>query len=257
MRPLVNKRHRKRGNDEAEAKASPKVLRKDHAAVRPAQSTLGGKSLAPIGLDAGSTFSTPATHDAPTAAKSIFQENGHRDPYRKYCYHECTRPVLRGESGVRKIDLFPIRGRVAMRYLSAGVGRDQQLPPGHPGRVPRHGRSYSTTRVAMGSQLRLRFKKEVRLLKKATAKIARRDQRIQARKEEIKKLDQEIKSLRAVKAEVHGLHNQTKNLKTLLEAEVDMKKAAEAKNVELAKELESLRIQFPDLQVSNNQLSQQ
>nr|GEW29299.1 hypothetical protein [Tanacetum cinerariifolium] len=48
-----------------------------------------------------------------------------------------------------------------------------------------------------------------------------------------------------------------KNLKTLLEAEVDMKKAAEAKNAGLAKELESLRAQLADLQVSNNQLSQQ
>ncbi|GJT72690.1 hypothetical protein Tco_1031976 [Tanacetum coccineum] len=36
MGPPVNKRRRKRGNDEAEANASPKVLRKDHAAFRPA-----------------------------------------------------------------------------------------------------------------------------------------------------------------------------------------------------------------------------
>ncbi|GKA38503.1 hypothetical protein Tco_0731054 [Tanacetum coccineum] len=74
--------------------------------------------------------------------------------------------------------------------------------------------------VAMGSQLRLRFEHEVRLLKKATSKIARRDQRIQAREEEIKKLDQEIKSLRTVEAEVYSLRNQTKNLEILLEAKV-------------------------------------
>ncbi|GJV71484.1 hypothetical protein Tco_1491479 [Tanacetum coccineum] len=82
--------------------------------------------------------------------------------------------------------------------------------------------------VAMGSQLRLRFEQEVR----------------------------------ATKTEVHGLRNQTKNLETLLEAEADMKKAVEAKNAEListelTKELESLRIRFLDLQVNNNQLSQQ
>ncbi|GJU15138.1 hypothetical protein Tco_1143104 [Tanacetum coccineum] len=111
--------------------------------------------------------------------------------------------------------------------------------------------------VAMGSQMRLNFEQEVRLLKKATAKIVRRDQRIQAREEEIKKMDHEIKSLRAVEAEVHDLHNRIKNLEGLLEAKVDMKKVVEAKNVGLAKELESLRIQFSDLQVSNNQLSQQ
>ncbi|GKG00297.1 hypothetical protein Tco_0301987, partial [Tanacetum coccineum] len=46
-------------------------------------------------------------------------------------------------------------------------------------------------------------------------------------------------------------------ISTLLEAEADMKKAAEAKNAELTKELESLRVWFSDLQVNNNQLSQQ
>ncbi|GJV63696.1 hypothetical protein Tco_1474524 [Tanacetum coccineum] len=48
MGPLVNKRRRKRGNDEAEANAPPKVLRKDHAAFRPARSTLGGKLVPDI-----------------------------------------------------------------------------------------------------------------------------------------------------------------------------------------------------------------
>ncbi|GJY24523.1 hypothetical protein Tco_0398181, partial [Tanacetum coccineum] len=61
-------------------------------------------------------------------------------------------------------------------------------------------------------------------------------------KEEIEKLDQEIKSLKALEVEVNGLQNQTKNLETLLEAKVDMKNLAEAKNAELAKELESLRV---------------
>ncbi|GKG23200.1 hypothetical protein Tco_0388503, partial [Tanacetum coccineum] len=69
--------------------------------------------------------------------------------------------------------------------------------------------------VAMGSQLRLRFEQEVRLLKKARAQISRRDQRIQVREDEIKRLDQEIQSLWTVKEEVHGLRNRTKNLETL------------------------------------------
>ncbi|GJX10654.1 hypothetical protein Tco_0200513 [Tanacetum coccineum] len=83
------------------------------------------------------------------------------------------------------------------------------------------------------------------------------DQRIQVREEEIKELDLEIKSLKAVETEVHDFVSRVKNLETLHEAEVDMKKVAEAKNVGLAKELESLRAQFADLQVSNNQLSEQ
>ncbi|GKA74512.1 hypothetical protein Tco_0780814, partial [Tanacetum coccineum] len=53
MGPPMNKRRLKRGNDEAEAYAPPKVLRKDHVAFRPAQ---------------------------------IFQKYGPRDPYRKCCY---------------------------------------------------------------------------------------------------------------------------------------------------------------------------
>ncbi|GJY50155.1 hypothetical protein Tco_0440111 [Tanacetum coccineum] len=56
---------------------------------------------------------------------------------------------------------------------------------------------------------------------------------------------------------VQGLRNQTRNLETLLKAEVDMKKVAKAKNAELTKELESLCAQFTDLQVSNDVLSQQ
>ncbi|GKA38502.1 hypothetical protein Tco_0731053 [Tanacetum coccineum] len=71
MGPLVNKRHDKRGNDEVESNAPPKVWRKDHAAFRPAQSTLRGKYLAPIGLDTGSIISTPAIQDTPTTAKSV------------------------------------------------------------------------------------------------------------------------------------------------------------------------------------------
>ncbi|GKB97222.1 hypothetical protein Tco_0983359, partial [Tanacetum coccineum] len=87
--------------------------------------------------------------------------------------------------------------------------------------------------------------------------VARRNKRIQVSEEEIKRLGEEVESLKVMETEVHGLRNQTKNLETLLEAEVDMKKAREAKNAELAKELESLCAKFSDLQLNNNQLSQQ
>nr|GEX14985.1 hypothetical protein [Tanacetum cinerariifolium] len=85
----------------------------------------------------------------------------------------------------------------------------------------------------MGSQLRLRFEQEAKLLKKSVAQVARRDKRIQARENEIK------------------------NLETLLEAETDMKKTAKGKSAELSKELENFQALFSDLQVSNNRLSQQ
>ncbi|GKE59169.1 hypothetical protein Tco_1498354, partial [Tanacetum coccineum] len=68
--PTVNKRHkqmrRKRVNEEAKANAPPKVLRKDHASG-PAHSTRRGKSLAAMGLDAGSIVSQLAAQNTSTA----------------------------------------------------------------------------------------------------------------------------------------------------------------------------------------------
>nr|GEU32194.1 hypothetical protein [Tanacetum cinerariifolium] len=87
--------------------------------------------------------------------------------------------------------------------------------------------------VAMGSQLRLRFEQEAKLLRKSVAQVARRDQRIQARESEIK------------------------NLEALVETEVGMKRAAEEKSDGLSQELERMRAQFSELQVSNERLSQQ
>nr|GEZ31548.1 hypothetical protein [Tanacetum cinerariifolium] len=87
--------------------------------------------------------------------------------------------------------------------------------------------------VAMGSQLRLKFEQEAKLLQKSVAQVARRDKRIQARELEIK------------------------NLEALLETEADMKKAAEDKSARLIKELEDMRARFSDLQVNHEHLSQQ
>nr|GEZ36655.1 reverse transcriptase domain-containing protein [Tanacetum cinerariifolium] len=87
--------------------------------------------------------------------------------------------------------------------------------------------------VAMGSQLRLRFEQEAKLLRKSVAQVAHRDQRIQARESEIN------------------------NLEALLETEAGMKRAAEEKSAGLSQELERMRAQFSELQVSNERLSQQ
>nr|GFC85345.1 hypothetical protein [Tanacetum cinerariifolium] len=48
-----------------------------------------------------------------------------------------------------------------------------------------------------------------------------------------------------------------KNMEVLLEAEADMKRAAEEKSAGLIQELEKMRAQFSKLQVSNERLSQQ
>ncbi|GKF35620.1 hypothetical protein Tco_0112378, partial [Tanacetum coccineum] len=74
--------------------------------------------------------------------------------------------------------------------------------------------------VAMGSQLRLRFEQEAKLLKKSVAQVARRDQRISTREKHIKDLEAQ------------------------LEAEINMKKSTEVKNSKVTKELEDLRMRF-------------
>nr|GFA02067.1 hypothetical protein [Tanacetum cinerariifolium] len=110
-------------------------------------------------------------------------------------------------------------GRQAI-YISQG-GVYQRLPPGYLGCMSGRGGQYS---VARRSDYESRPQKG----------LAKQEQRIQVREEEIKKLNKEVQ----------GLQNQTSNLKTLLKAETDMKKAVKAKNADLTKELESLRTQF-------------
>ncbi|GJV56947.1 gypsy type transposase [Tanacetum coccineum] len=258
--PPVNKRRkqmrRKRVNEEAEANAPPKVLRKDHASG-PAHSTHGGKSLAAMGLDAGFTFSPLAAQNTPTAVS---------DPkplsYTKPQPHPVSSKGAAAEIPTEDVATTEVNVRLSMRSLNLGkstfpsVGGSSRgiyqsgwgmtnncrldspkacqdkvdhivLPEYFSELRHLHNTEFLSQynmnlarQVAMGSQLRLRFEQEVRLLKKATAKIARRDQKIQAREEEIKKLDEEIRSLRTVETEVHGLRNRTQNLETLLEAEV-------------------------------------
>nr|GEU92219.1 reverse transcriptase domain-containing protein [Tanacetum cinerariifolium] len=68
---LVSKRRCKRGPDEAKANAPPKVLRKDYVAFHPSQGTLGGKSLASMGIRTGTTVSAPATQEIPVHTEGV------------------------------------------------------------------------------------------------------------------------------------------------------------------------------------------
>ncbi|GJZ72881.1 hypothetical protein Tco_0637027 [Tanacetum coccineum] len=234
---------RKRVNEEVEANAPPKVLRKNHASG-PIHSTRRGKSLTAMGLDAGSTFSPPAAQNTPTAVS---------DPEPLSSSKGAAAEIPTEDVATTKVNV-----QLSMGSLNSGKSTSPSVG-GSPGGIYQPGWDVTNNcrldspkacqdMVAMGLQLWLRFEHEVRLLKKATIKIARRDQKIQAREEEIKKLDKEIKFLITVETEVHGLRNRTQNLETLLEAEVDMKKAAEANSMDLAGELESLRAQFSNIQ---------
>ncbi|GKB67644.1 hypothetical protein Tco_0929056 [Tanacetum coccineum] len=210
---------RKRGNEGTEANAPPKVLRKDHVASRPSQSTLGGKSLAAIEIEAGSAVPAPATQETPVSDPDPLSYAEPRPtPEQDIAQSSKKVPVAEDPDSEKSTSFMSMAGSPRSIYQPGwGVTNNYRLD--------------TPAQVAAGSQLRLRYEQEAKLLKKAIAQVAWRDQRIEAREKHIK------------------------NLEALLEAEADMKKDAEAKNAELVKELEG-RVQFSDLQVSNKQLSQ-
>nr|GEY54250.1 transposase (putative), gypsy type [Tanacetum cinerariifolium] len=225
---------RKRGRDGTEANAPPKSLRRDQADPRPFGSSHGGKSLAAIQLGLASTASMP--EDAPTGVSDP-------DPL---CFADpSTRPsadvAQSSPCVVAAEDPESENASSPTEVGSPGDLVDHVAPPGYFFEL-RHMRNedflgqYNVNlarQVALGSQLRLRFEQEAKLLRKSVAQVARQDKRIEARELEIK------------------------NLEALLETEADIKWAAEDKNAGLIKELEDMRARFSDLQVSHGHLSQQ
>nr|GEU90098.1 hypothetical protein [Tanacetum cinerariifolium] len=188
--PRMSKKYGRRGNDGADANAPPKVLRKDYVSVRPEHSTRRGKSLLMKGLAAGVTFIPPAdtkgVNDPEPLSYAEPQPHPERSMTQSYEIpneNEATIEVQDTRSaksaGSRKLTSSPSMFRSPKEIYQPGWGvtnscrldtpdacqdvLDHIVPPG--------------------------------LLKKARAQIASRDQRIQVREEEIKKLDQEIQDL--------------------------------------------------------------
>nr|GEY88196.1 hypothetical protein [Tanacetum cinerariifolium] len=227
--PAVKERH-KRGHDGVDTNALAKVLRRDHADPRPTESTHGGKSLAAIELGMGSTRPTLAPQGAPVDVSDpvplSFTDPQSR-PWWMLPSKSSKGAAVAGDPESENTSFASMVGSLESIYRPEwGITNGSMLD------TPEACQDL-VDHVAMGSQLRLRFEKEAKLLKKYVAQVARRDKRIQA------------------------IENEIKNLETLLEAEADMKKAAENKSAELSQELENMRALFSDLQVSNNRLSQQ
>nr|GEY08886.1 hypothetical protein [Tanacetum cinerariifolium] len=203
----------------------------DPPAALESRSSHGGKSLAAIQLGLASTVSVP--EDAPT---------GVSDPDPLSFADLSSRPpddVSQSSQGTAMAG--DPESENASSPAEVGSPENHAAPPGYFSEL-RHMhneeflRQYNVNlarQVAMGSQLRLRFKQHAKLLRKSIAQVARRDKRIQARELEIK------------------------NLEALLKTEADMKKAVEDKSAGLIQELEDIRARFSDLQVSNEHLSQQ
>nr|GFA83718.1 hypothetical protein [Tanacetum cinerariifolium] len=197
---------RKRGREGIDANAPPKSLRRDHAVLQPSGSSRGGKSLAAMQLCLASNIDPDplAFADAPSPppADVIRSSQG---------------VAAVGDLGSENVSSPTVVGSLGSVYRPEwGVTNGSLLD------TPEACQDL----VAMGSQLRLRFEQEAKLLRKSVAQAARREQRIQARESEIK------------------------NLEVLLEAEAGMKRAAEEKSPGLIQELEKMRAQLSELQAA-------
>nr|GEX53533.1 hypothetical protein [Tanacetum cinerariifolium] len=214
-----------RGRDGVDANAPPKVLRKDHADPRPTGSTHGGKSLAAIELGMASTHPVPVPESAPADVSDpdplSFADPRSRHPANVAQSFQGT--AAAGDPESENALFASVVGSPESIYRPEwGVANGSMLD------TPEACQDL----VAMGSQLRLRFEQEAKLLKKSVAQVAHQDKRIQAREHKIK------------------------NLEALLEAEADMKKAAEEKNAKLSQKLENMRALFSDLQYEDNRMEQ-
>nr|GEW95184.1 hypothetical protein [Tanacetum cinerariifolium] len=220
--------------------APPKSPWRDHADPRPSRSSHGGKSLAAIQLGLASIVVVP--EDAPMDVSDPDPSSpgiaAAGDPESE---NASSPAEVRSPGSVYQPEWGVTNGSLLETPEACQDLVDHVAPPGYFSEL-RHMhneeflRQYNVNlarQVAMGSQLRLRFEQEAKLLRKSVAQVARRDKRIQAQELEIR------------------------NLEASLEAEVNAKRAAEDKSAGLSQELERMRAQFLDLQVSNERLSQQ
>nr|GEW18121.1 transposase (putative), gypsy type [Tanacetum cinerariifolium] len=231
---------RKRGRDGTDVNASPKSLQRDHVDPRPSGSSHGRKSLAAIQLGLASTVVVP--EDAPVGVSDPDTSSPGIAAAEDLESENTSSPVEVGSPGsVYQPKWGVTNGSLLDTPEACQDLVDHAAPPGYFFELC-HMRNeeflvqYNVNlarQVAMGSQLRLRFEQETKLLRKSVAQVARWDKKIQARELEIK------------------------NLEALLETEASMKRAAENKSAGLTKELEDMRARFSDLQVSNEHLSQQ
>nr|GEW90378.1 hypothetical protein [Tanacetum cinerariifolium] len=152
--PPAAPRSRKRGRDGTDVNAPPNSLRRDHADPRPS-----GSSHAPASVsdpDLLSFADPPSRHLVDVAQSSQGTATA-------------GEPVSENASPVE----------VGSPY---SVYRPEQYNVN------------LTRQVAMGSQLRLRFEQEAKLLRKSVAQVARRGKRIQARELEIKNLEARLET---------------------------------------------------------------
>nr|GFB56285.1 hypothetical protein [Tanacetum cinerariifolium] len=225
-------REPKRGREEIDANAPPKSLRRDHADLQPSGVPA---DVSDPDLLAFADAPSPRPADVVRSSQGVAAAGDPRS-------ENVSSPTVVGSPGsVYRPEWGVTNGSLLDTPEACQDLVDHAAHPGYFFELRHmHNEDFLgqyninlARQVAMGSQLRLRFEQEAKLLRKSVAQVARREQRIQARESKIK------------------------NLEVLLEAEADMKRAAEEKGAGRIQELEKMRAQFLELQVSNERLSQQ
>nr|GEY58764.1 hypothetical protein [Tanacetum cinerariifolium] len=259
VEPPTVRESRKRGHEGIDANAPPKSLRRDHADLRPSGSSRGGKSLAAMQLclaynvfvseGVPTDVSDPdplAFADAPSphpvdVAQSSQGVAVAGDPKSE----NVSSPAEVGSPGsVYRPEWGVTNGSLLDTPEACQDLVDHAAPSGYFSELRHmHNKDFLgqyninlAWQVAMGSQLRLRFEQEAKLLRKSVAQVARRDQRIQARESEIK------------------------NLEALLKTEAGMKRATEEKSAGLSQEskrMQTLKAAFEDYKRQQNQMVEQ
>nr|GEW60539.1 hypothetical protein [Tanacetum cinerariifolium] len=174
---------RKRGRDGTDVNAPPKSLR-DHADPRPSRSSREGKSLIAIQLGLAATVFVP--EDVP-AGVSDPDPLSVADP--PSCHPADVAQSSQGTAAARDPESKNASSPVEVGSPESIYRPEWGLCHLHNDEVLRRYNVNLAQQVAMGSQLRLRFEQEAKLLRKSVAQVARRDKRIQARELEIKNLE--------------------------------------------------------------------
>nr|GFB33780.1 hypothetical protein [Tanacetum cinerariifolium] len=232
VEPPAVRESRKRGLEGIDANVPPKLLRRDHADLRPSGSSRGGKSLAAMQLCLASNvfvsegfpadISDPdplAFADAPSSpAADVAQSSQGVAVVGDPGSENVSSPVKVGSPGsVYRPEWGVTNGSLLDNPEACQDLVDHAAPSGY----------FSELRHMHNEDFLRQY--NINLARQ----VARREQRIQARESEIK------------------------NLEALLETEAGMKRAAEEKSAGLSQELERMRAQSLELQVSNESLSQQ
>ncbi|GJV10668.1 hypothetical protein Tco_1352209 [Tanacetum coccineum] len=157
MGPTIKKRRRQRDAGEGGSNAPAKVLRKDHDAARAEHSARGGKSLADMSVDTELAIHVQETHEPPVTTQSVSDPDplSYAKPQSKQDVAQSSKEkgVARNQDSEKSTHLLLLLGP-----QEASTNRD--------------GAQYNINmarQVAMGSQLRLRFEQEAKLLKKFVA----------------------------------------------------------------------------------------